>query len=139
MTVSYKVKINQYILGSLLPKNRSFELQVKQPKNFQPKNLGCLYPFEFTVYTDLIFSLFDVASSQDVPFHQPQYVQCMYYGPTFVLLCVPVLFADNAKCQFAMARYGFHLAVSCFSCTFSIVTGFIAEKFLVLLFTCNTV
>ena len=32
MTVSYKVKINQYILGSLLPKNRSFELQVKQPK-----------------------------------------------------------------------------------------------------------
>ena len=44
MTISYKVKITKYILGSLLPKNRSFELQVKQPKN-----LGHLYPFEFTV------------------------------------------------------------------------------------------
>ena len=45
MTISYKVKITKYILGSLLPKNRSFELQVKQPKN-----LDHLYPFEFTVY-----------------------------------------------------------------------------------------
>ena len=44
MTISYKVKITKYILGSLLPKNRSFELQVKQPKN-----LDHLYPFEFTV------------------------------------------------------------------------------------------
>ena len=45
MTISYKVKITKYILGSLLPKNRSFELQVKQPKI-----LGHLYPFEFTVF-----------------------------------------------------------------------------------------
>ena len=51
MTISYKVKINKYILGSLLPKNQSFELQVKQPKN-----LGRLYPFEFTVhYSGAIF------------------------------------------------------------------------------------
>ena len=50
MTISYKVKIAKYILGSLLPKNRSFELQVKQPKN-----LGHLYPFEFTVYHWIAF------------------------------------------------------------------------------------
>ena len=43
--MSYKVKITKYILGSLLPKNWSFELQAKQPKN-----LGHLYPFEFTVW-----------------------------------------------------------------------------------------
>ena len=38
MTISYKVKINKHILGSLLLKNQSFELQVKQPKS-----LGHLY------------------------------------------------------------------------------------------------
>ena len=89
--------------------------------------------------TGLIFSLFDVASSLDMPFLQPQYVQCTYHGLTLVLLCVPVLFADNAKCQFAIVRYGFPLAVSCFSSAFSVVTGFIAEKFLVLFFICNSV
>jgi len=46
MTISYKVKINQFILGSLLPENWLFELQVKLPKK-----LGHLYPFEFTVCT----------------------------------------------------------------------------------------
>ena len=86
--------------------------------------------------TGLIFSLFDVTLSQDMPFRQPRYVQCMYHGLTFVLFCVPVLFAD-ARCQFSIVRYSFPLAVSCFSPTFSIVTGFIAEKFLVLFFICN--
>ena len=58
MTISYKVKITKYILGSLLPNNRSFELQVKQPKK-----LGHLYPFEFTVM------LRDIGSSlQKSPF-----------------------------------------------------------------------
>ena len=32
---------------------------------------------------------------------------------------------------------GFPLAVSCFLSAFSVVTGFIAEKFLVLFFICN--
>ena len=45
MTISYKVKINKYILGSLLPKNQSFELQVKQSKKYgsghlQPLPIG---------------------------------------------------------------------------------------------------
>ena len=31
-----------------------------------------------------------VASSQDVPFHQPQQVQCLHHGATFEPLCVPV-------------------------------------------------
>ena len=51
MTIFYKVKIIIYILGSLLPKNRSFELQVKQPKN-----LAHLYPFEFIVCPTLYCS-----------------------------------------------------------------------------------
>ena len=44
----------------------------------------------------LISSLFDVASSRDVPFHQLQYVQCTHHG----LSLYPVLFADNARCSF---------------------------------------
>ena len=34
----------------------------------------------------LIFSLFDIALSQEMPFRQPQYIQCMYHGLVFVLL-----------------------------------------------------
>ena len=89
--------------------------------------------------TGLIFSLFDAALSQDVPFHQPQYVECTYHGLPFVLLCVPVLFADNTSYQFAIAQYGFPIAVSCFSPAVSIATGFIVEQFLVLFFVCNVV
>ena len=63
--------------------------------------------------TGLIFSLFNITLSQDVPFHQLQYVQCTYHGLTSVLLCVPVIFADNARCRFAIARYGFHLTFQC--------------------------
>jgi len=57
--------------------------------------------------TGLIFSLFNITLSRDVPFHQPQDVHCMHHEFTFVLLCVPVLFADNARCQYVIARYGF--------------------------------
>ena len=46
--------------------------------------------------TGLISSLFDVASSRDVPFYQLQYVQYTYNGLALVLLCVSVHFADNA-------------------------------------------
>ena len=52
----------------------------------------------------LIFSLFDVALSQDVPFGIPQYVQCMHHGLTFALLCVTFLFADSPRCRFEVAR-----------------------------------
>ena len=34
---------------------------------------------------DLISSLINVASSRDVPFHQPQLLQCLYQGATFDL------------------------------------------------------
>ena len=37
--------------------------------------------------TGLISLLFSVALSGDMPFHQPQYVQCMHHGFPFVLLC----------------------------------------------------
>ena len=50
--------------------------------------------------TSLIFSLFDVASAQEVPFGIPQYVQCILRGLTSVLLCVPFIFADSEKHKF---------------------------------------
>ena len=58
----------------------------------------------------LIFSPFDVASSQEVPFGIPQYIQCILHGLTSVLLCVPFIFADNETCtkgvNLAVARDG---------------------------------
>ena len=50
--------------------------------------------------TGLIFSLFDVALAQQVPFGIPQYVQCILHGLTSVLFCVPFIFADSEKCRF---------------------------------------
>ena len=49
---------------------------------------------------NLIFSLFDVASPQEVPFGIPQYIQFILHELTSVLLCVPFIFADSEKCQF---------------------------------------
>ena len=59
------------------------------------------------------------------------YIQYTHHRLT---LCVSVLFADNAKCQFAVAWYGFPVAVVVaisLSPTFSVV---IAETLLVLFF-----
>ena len=50
--------------------------------------------------TGLIFSLFDIALAQEVPFCLLQYVQCILHGLTSVLFCVPLIFADIEKCQF---------------------------------------
>ena len=36
---------------------------------------------------DLISSLINVTLSQDVPFHQPQQLQCLHHGATFVPPC----------------------------------------------------
>ena len=57
--------------------------------------------------TGLIFSLFDVASAQQVPFDIPQYIQCIIHGLTSVLLCVPFIFADSEGVDLAVARDGF--------------------------------
>jgi len=38
----------------------------------------------------LISSLFNVASSRDVPFHQPLQLQCSYGGSTKAYLCSPL-------------------------------------------------
>ena len=50
--------------------------------------------------TDLIFSLFDVASAREMPFGILQYVQCILHGLTSVLFCIPFIFADGEKCLF---------------------------------------
>jgi len=49
---------------------------------------------------DLISSLINVASSRDVPFHQPQLLQCLHQGATFVHLWSSIFFFTTA--------YGIH-------------------------------
>jgi len=46
---------------------------------------------------DLISSLINVASSRDVPFHQPQQLQCWHHGATFVPLWSPILSSQLRK------------------------------------------
>ena len=92
-------------------------------------------------FMGLIFSLFDVASSRDVPFGILQYVQCTHHGLTFVLLCVPFTFADNPRCRFVVTRCMASLQYFCKweSSVFSMVTGLIVEMVLTLFFVCNAV
>ena len=54
-----------------------------------------------TKVTGLIFSLFDAASSQDMPFGISQYIQCMHHGLTFIL---PLHLADSTRCCFAVVQ-----------------------------------
>ena len=54
--------------------------------------------------TGLIFSLFDVASSREVPFGMSQHVQCILHGLTSVLLCVH---SSLLRVDLAVARDGF--------------------------------
>ena len=51
----------------------------------------------FTRARDLISSLINVASSWDVPFHQPQELQCLYHGATFVPLWSPIFSSQPCK------------------------------------------
>ena len=89
----------------------------------------------------MIFSLFGVASSRDVPFGILQYVQCTHHGLTFVLLCVPFPFADSPRCRFVVARCMASLQYFCKleSSVFSVVTGLIVETVLTLFFVFNAV
>ena len=46
---------------------------------------------------DLISSLINIASSRDVPFHQPQQLQCLHHGAAFVPLWSPILSSQPCK------------------------------------------
>jgi len=46
---------------------------------------------------DLISSLINVALSWDVPFHQPQQLQCLHHGATFVPFWSPILSSQPRK------------------------------------------
>jgi len=46
---------------------------------------------------DLISSLINVALSWDVPFYQPQELQCLYHGATFEPLWSPILSSQPRK------------------------------------------
>ena len=46
--------------------------------------------------TGLIFALFDVASFQDVPFSQPQQLQCLHHVSTEAYLCSRIPFSTAA-------------------------------------------
>jgi len=55
---------------------------------------------------DLISSLINIASSRDVPFHQPQLLQCLHQGATFVPLWSPILFLHNPRKVTICGRHG---------------------------------
>ena len=57
--------------------------------------------------TGLIFSLFDVTLAREVPFGIPQYIQCILHGLTYILICVPFIFADSKKCRFGGSMFFF--------------------------------
>ena len=54
------------------------------------------------IATGLIFSLFNVASSRDVPFRQPQQLQCSHHGFTKIYLCSPFLSPLARRWRFAV-------------------------------------
>jgi len=61
--------------------------------------------------TDLISSLINAASSRDVPFHQPQELQCLHHGTAFVPShTMPCLLCYEASSALLKLRcYGFHV------------------------------
>ena len=94
-SLQYNPKSFQYIVTKLFKKNHSMEFSTACLPAFLSACLPvCLMPSgKHNLITakamGLIFSLFDVTSSQDVPFGIPQYIQCIRHGLTFFLLCVP--------------------------------------------------
>jgi len=44
---------------------------------------------------DLIFLLFEIASTREVPFAIPLYIQCVLHGLSTALLCVPFIFVHH--------------------------------------------
>jgi len=44
---------------------------------------------ELEYHIGLIFAPLGIASSQDVPFHQPQQLQCLHHGFTEAYVCSP--------------------------------------------------
>jgi len=76
--------------------------------------------------TGLIFLLFDVASAREVPFAIPLYMQCILFGLTVALLCVPFIFVHHEKCQFS----GRHVMASMKLSVIFIVTTLITKFFL---------
>ena len=58
--------------------------------------------------TGLISSLFNVASSQNVPFYRPQQqLQCLHHGSTKVNLCSPLSLHYRVGDDLQYAHYGF--------------------------------
>ena len=60
---------------------------------------------------DLIFALFDVTSSRDVPFHKPQQIQCLYHGSTKAYLCSPLFSIPFSNLRYACYGFSVRLAV----------------------------
>jgi len=72
--------------------------------------------------TGLIFSLFDIASAQEVPFAIPLYIRCILHGLSMALFCVPFIFVHHEKCRFS----GRHVMASIKSSVIFIVATLIA-------------
>ena len=59
------------------------------------------------IATGLITSLFNVALSGDMPFCQPQQLQCFYHGFTFVLFLLHSFLPYRVVNDLWYVRYGF--------------------------------
>jgi len=58
--------------------------------------------------SDLIFSLFDVASAREMPFAMLLYIQSILHVLTRALFCVLFIFAHHERCRFC----GIHVMAS---------------------------
>ena len=92
-----QLQFSQTIMGSI-------KLRFSLTWNtFQKLLLDLKWNFLLSVWPSdsMNFSLLDAASAQKVPFGIPQYVQCILYGLTSVLLCVPFIFVGSEQCRFS--------------------------------------
>ena len=85
--------------------------------------------------TGLIFSLFDIASVQQVLFGILQYIQCRHHGLTFFLF-MSYFFLLTAQGVDSQLHDGFPMFAN--GCIFHEI-GLIAEEFLLLFFVFNAV
>ena len=66
----------------------------------------------------LISSLLNITSSQSMPFHQPQYVQCTYHGLTFVPFVFQFFLLTMQGVDLQLCIMGSTGFVKLFSCIF---------------------
>jgi len=81
--------------------------------------------------TGLIFSLFDVASAQEVPFAILLYIQCILHGLNTALLCVPFILVHHEKCRFSGRHVMASTKLSVIFIVGTLITKVLFKQFLI--------